>query len=118
MIHKYRQLVSALCYFLIGIIWYLVDEDAKRDPIVQYHARQGLIFLIAALIYGILFHVVMSLLGIIFSWIPIVGAIIVTIIGLLRYIPLIWAIIGVANALQEKEQPLPVIGKYVHFFKF
>lgn len=110
MIHQYRQLASALCYFLIGIIWYLVDQDAKRDPLIEFHAKQGLVFLIAAILYGIAFHLVSGLLSILLGWIPVVGSIILTIVGILAYIPLIWAILGVVNAVQEKEKELPLIG--------
>ena len=110
MIHKYRQIVSALCYFLIGIIWYLVDQDAKRDPLIQFHAKQGLVFLIAAILYGIAFHLVSGLLSILLGWIPVIGSIILTIVGILAYIPLIWAILGVVSAVQEKEKELPLIG--------
>ncbi len=118
MIHKYRQLISALCYFLIGIIWYFVDSDAKRDPMIQFHAKQGFVFLIAALLYNIAFRIVIGLLGIIFGWIPVVGAIMFTIVGILAYIPLVWAIIGIVNAVQEKEKELPVIGKFGKEFSF
>ena len=112
MIHKYRQLVSTLCYFLIGIIWYFIDEDAKKDPVIQYHAKQGLIFLIATILFSIALHIVQVLLAMTVGLIPIIGAIIITIVSLLGFVPLILAIIGVVNAIQEKEQPLPIIGKY------
>ena len=118
MIHKFRKLISALCYFLVGIIWYLIDEDAKKDPQIQFHANQGTVFLIAALIYGIIFTILMTIVTVIFSLIPVIGPIIITIIGLLRFVPLIFAIIGVLNAIQEKEKELPIIGHYAKKLDF
>lgn len=118
MIHKYRKLVSALCYFLVGIIWYLIDEDAKRDPQIQFHAHQGTIFIIAAIIYGVLFTILMAIVTIIFSLIPVIGPIIISIISLLRFVPLIFAIIGVINALQENEKELPIIGEQARKLHF
>jgi hypothetical protein len=35
--------VSILAYLLIGIIWYFVDEDAKKDEFVKFHVQQGIV---------------------------------------------------------------------------
>ena len=75
--------------------------DAKNDTFVRYHVRQGLVLFIAAVIVSI------------------IGAI--PVFGLLTFplsiILLILFVIGVVNALEGKEKPLPVIGEWAEKLK-
>ncbi len=118
MAHEHRTPIAALAYFFIGVIWYFVDEEAKKDQFVRFHVHQGVAFLIAALIYSIVFQVVLAILSLIFGWVPVLGSTILLLVSLLGYVPLIFAILGVINALQGKEKELPVIGHWARSFKF
>ncbi|MFH0987610.1 MAG: hypothetical protein V1841_01815 [Patescibacteria group bacterium] len=68
--------------------------DAKNDPFVKYHVRQGLVLFIAWIVAGVL--------GSIF-WI------IAWILPLLVFV--LW-IIGIMNAANGQEKPVPVIGQF------
>lgn len=72
--------------------------DAKNDPFVKFHVKQGLTLFIAGFIISIL------------SWMPIVRWLNAAIIILL--------IVGVMNAANGREKPLPLIGRFAEKFNF
>lgn len=83
----------------------LLTGDAKKDPFVKYHTKQGLVlFLLAVLINAIGWIVPFY-----FWW---------RISSILSLGTLILLIIGIKNAMNGKQQPLPLIGKYSSMFKF
>lgn len=77
--------------------------DAKNDPFVKYHVKQGLVLFI----------------GWIISWaiviIPFLGLILNPIISIAL---LILLVVGIMNALAGRQTPLPVIGQYGEKFNF
>ena len=90
--------MAALCYFgILVLIPFLTD--AKNDPFVKFHIKQGLVLLISYIIVSFII------------WIPLVG----WILGIIMFILFI---MGLINALGGKETPLPVIGKFAENFKF
>lgn len=89
-------LMALLCYLWILVLIPLMTE-AKNDPFVKFHIKQGLVLLIA------------SLGSVVLSMIPILGWMLLPFYSLGI---LILAIIGVINAINGKEQPLPLIGQY------
>jgi len=107
-----RVAVSVLAYLLIGIIWYFIDEDAKKDEFVKFHVQQGLVLLVATIIYSIVLGIIMAIFTAIFILIPGVGIVILTILSILYYVPLIFCIIGIVCAATEKQKELPIIGKF------
>lgn len=78
--------------------------DAKNDPFVKYHVKQGLALFICAV--GV---------WLVVSVIPIIGIIIAPIlnIGIL-----VLLIMGIINAVNGAEKPLPLIGSLAESFKF
>ncbi|OGZ35867.1 MAG: hypothetical protein A2V60_01040 [Candidatus Portnoybacteria bacterium RIFCSPHIGHO2_01_FULL_39_19] len=77
--------------------------DAKNDPFVKYHVKQGLILFIG--------YVIEMFVG----TIPFFGWIITPLLGVILFILFI---IGIMNAINGKEKPLPVIGRFAENFKF
>lgn len=77
--------------------------EAKNDPFVKYHVKQGLILFIG--------YVIEMFVG----TIPFFGWIITPLLGVILFILFI---IGIINAINGKEKPLPVIGKFAENFKF
>lgn len=77
--------------------------DAKNDPFVKFHVKQGLVLFISWIISGIV--------GII----PIIGWILAPLMSLAL---LILLIIGILNAAKGEQKELPIIGKYAENFKF
>lgn len=89
--------MAVLCYFgILVLIPFLTD--AKNDPFVKFHIKQGLILLIAGVIAGVV------------SWIPFVG----WILGIFVFVLFI---IGIVNAASGKEARLPIIGQLGEGFK-
>lgn len=109
--------VAVLSYILVGIVWYFADERMKKNYFAKFHVKQGLVLLIAAVAYsialGILFSIVFFPIRIMgFGW----G--IWYILSILYYVPLVFVIIGIINALNGKEKELPLIGHFAKNFKF
>lgn len=101
-----NRLMAVLSYLgILVIIPILVTPDSK---FVRFHANQGVILLIASLVYG----AINRILGFVIGWIPIVGGIIVSLWSLIGVILFIFAILGIINAAQGKGKELPVIGSY------
>ncbi|MFA5051322.1 MAG: hypothetical protein WC499_04385 [Patescibacteria group bacterium] len=78
--------------------------DAKNDPFVKFHVKQGLTLLIAGIIVGILS-----------SFLP---WSLYRISQLLNLFVFVLMIIGIMNASKGEEKPLPIIGKFAENFKF
>ncbi|BCX16098.1 MAG: hypothetical protein KatS3mg098_327 [Candidatus Parcubacteria bacterium] len=91
-----NKLMAVVAYLLFFVP--LLTED-KNDPFVRYHVRQGLGFLIAAIL--------VSVFG---TFVPIIGWLLFFPLQLILFV--IW-IIGVIHALKGEEKPLPIIGKFV-----
>jgi uncharacterized membrane protein len=107
-----EKICAILSYLLIGLIWYMVDEKVRKSSFVKYHVKQGLVLLIVDVIYSII-------LGIIAVPLMIISlGMFAPILYLLYYVPLIWAVIGIINAANDKEKELPLIGKFAEKFNF
>ncbi len=76
--------------------------DAKNDPFVKYHVKQGLVLFISYFVVA--FVSVIPVLGII-GW-------------LLHLVLLVLLIMGIMNAAKGEQKPLPVIGQFADQFKF
>ncbi len=96
----------AFLAYLLGIIGFVLVLLLKKDnKFAMYHAKQSLVLFILA--------VLVMIVG---SIIPFIGWFIILPIG--NVIVLILWIIGIINALTNKEKPLPVIGKFADKINF
>lgn len=79
--------------------------DAKDDPFVKFHVKQGLVLLLAAVINWVASFILI--------WIPVIGWLLMGAIsiGLL----VLW-IMGILNAVQGEKKELPLIGSYASKF--
>jgi len=107
---KDRDICALLSYLLVGLIWYAFDEKMHKDAFVKYHVKQGLVLLIFAILWGILLSIVLPIFFFLFF--------LIWIVGLLQFVPLLLAILGIINVANGKKAPLPVIGKYSKKFTF
>ena len=106
------KLCSILSYLLIGVIWYFVDKDLQKDQSVNFHVKQGIILIIFSIVWSIIINILFGFLffGLIgFMWF---------FIHLLSYVPLIFVVLGMINALNGKQQELPIIGKFAEKLTF
>ena len=86
------------------IIFFLpLLTEAKKDPFVKYHVKQGLTLFLAGLVSRIIVYI------------PFVGWVLLWPYNIFIFILFI---IGVMNALGGKQEPLPIIGKFAEKFKF
>lgn len=94
----------AMAYVAYIIFFIPLLTDAKDDPFVKYHTKQGLILFLAA--------VAVSILGAI----PVIGWFIIWPLGWI-FIIVVW-IIGLVNVSNNAKKPLPLIGKLGEKFNF
>lgn len=87
--------MAVLCYFGILVLIPLLTE-AKNDPFVKFHIKQGLVLLIAYVIGGAV------------TMIPLLGWVVG---GIIDVILLVLFIMGIINSASGKEVPLPIIGQ-------
>jgi len=91
-----NKVMAILCYFGILLLIPLLT-DAKNDPFVKFHIKQGLILLIAYIVIGVVYVI------------PVLG----WILGSILYVFLfVLFIMGIVNASSGKQVALPVIGKW------
>jgi uncharacterized membrane protein len=74
----------------------LLTED-KNDPFVKYHVKQGLVLFVAAVA------------NMIFAMVPLIGWMLAPLISIGL---LILVVVGIINAVNGEQKPLPVIGQY------
>ncbi len=100
-----NKVVYVLAY--LGILCFLPLIVNPVTPTGKFHANQGLLLLITSFAGGILF-------GIIGLIVPILGSILSTVL----YLGIaVLAILGMVNAYNGKQVPLPVIGKLFTLIK-
>ena len=79
---------------------------AKNSPYARFHANQGLVLLLAEVIYGVIYTVITLAVG----WIPVVGWIVVAVLGLASLVFIVLIVLGIMNACSGEVKKLPVIG--------
>jgi len=97
--------LAAVAYFLFFVP---LLTDSKDDPFVKFHVKQGLWLLIL----GIIVHIINSLI----ERIPVIGWLISFVLGVGMFV--LW-LLGLINALNGKQEPVPLVGHYAEeLFKF
>lgn len=99
-----EQKKKNMAWAIVAYILFFIPlfTDAKNDPFVKYHIKQGLVLFIVGIITGVI-------AGLPFlhwlSWI-------------FNLVTLVLFIIGILNVVNGKETPLPIIGKFAEKFNF
>lgn len=99
--HSSNTMMAVLAYLGILVIVPLVS-DAKNDPFVKFHAKQGLVLLIVWIVASV------------FSVVPFIGLI----SFFVYFIAFVLMIIGIMNASKGEMKELPVIGSWGNKFNF
>jgi uncharacterized membrane protein len=95
-----KKTLSVISYVtIIGWIIAYFSSKEKRERLVSYHLKQGLGIFIVAVIFNIAFTVIASIVPSLYF------------LGYVGYAFLIFMILGIINAMNEKEIPIPLIGK-------
>lgn len=103
-------LFSILSY--IGILWLIPLLVEKNDKVVRFHVNQGIVLFIFDIIGSIAVGILSAILSAIFVFIPVIsflGVVIASLFGILCFVLMI---IGIVNAANKSEKPLPIIGKF------
>ena len=108
------KVMSILAYIFFFVP--LIAGAHKKSEVVKFHTNQGTVLFIAAVIYAAAYTLLTWLLAFIalhigFWFLTIVG-LITLLLGLFHLAFLALAIIGIVNAATDKQNPLPVIGKF------
>ena len=98
--NKTMAMLAYLIFFLPLL------TDAKDSPFAKYHANQGLLLLITAIVLNIITYIL--------GFIPILGWIVQVVVSLAI---LALFIMGLINANNGKKEPLPVIGTLATIIK-
>ena len=100
--------MAALAYvmFFIPLL-----TNSKNDPFVKFHVKQSLVLLIVSIGW--------NLSGRFLAYLPVIGWIVGGLVGtVISILLLILWVKGLINALNGKQEELPVIGKYASQFNF
>jgi len=95
--------MAVIAYILFFVP--LLTGDAKKDSFVKFHTKQGLVLFLLV----VLLNIIDWVMPFSFWW---------TINSLLSLGTLVLLIIGIANAVGGKQEPLPLVGKFADVFKF
>ncbi|MEG2597082.1 MAG: DUF4870 domain-containing protein [Oscillospiraceae bacterium] len=97
-----EKVMNVLSY--IGFLFVIGLITNGNNPVVRYHANQGLLLFIAGIIGNVVMKVVACLpfLG----WIGSIG------VGAVSICSLALTVIGVVHAANGEQKPLPVIGRF------
>jgi uncharacterized membrane protein len=101
-----NKTMSILAYILFFVP--LITGAYRTSESVKFHTNQGTVLFIFALIYGVAY----SILTVILIFIPVVGWIIIALLGFLSLGILALCVIGIVNAAQGEMKPLPLIGTF------
>lgn len=99
-------LFSILSY--IGILWLIPLLVEKNDKVVRFHVNQGIVLFI----FDIIGSIAVGILSAIFVFIPVISFLGVVIASLFGNLCFVLMIIGIVNAANKSEKPLPIIGKF------
>jgi len=95
--------MAVIAYILFFVP--LLTGDAKKDPFVKYHVKQGLILFLLVVLINVIGWIIPFYFWYSISWLLSLGT-------------LVLLIFGIVNAANGKQEPLPVVGKFADIFKF
>ena len=105
--NKLFHILSYIPYlFLISLF---IPE--KNNPAVRFHCGQGMILTIVSVAFEIIF----SIIGFIIGWSSVLALVIAIPAAVVDIAVLVLVIIGIVNAVNDKEEELPIIGKYAFY---
>ncbi|RXM38127.1 import component protein [Chryseobacterium sp. CH21] len=94
-----NKTLSVVSYItLFGWLISFVIGKEKSNSLLKYHLKQSLGLLIFSIVLSIILNVLMMVTKI-------------GVLGIFGFIPLVLMIIGIINAANNVEKPLPMIGK-------
>ena len=99
-----NKVMGILAY--LGFLCLVPIFAAKNSPYARFHANQGLVLFIAEIAYGIVY----GILAVVFAFIPVIGLIVIALLGLASIVFVVFLVIGIMNACSGEPKKLPIIG--------
>lgn len=99
-----NKVMGILAY--IGFLFLVPLFAAKNSPYSRFHANQGLVLFIVEFAYGIVY----AILTFILAFIPIIGWLLIAVLGLVNIVFFVFMILGIMNACSGEAKKLPLIG--------
>ena len=97
--NKTLAIISYITIIGWAIAFFSNKDATPQSPLVRYHLKQGLGLAIVSIVFNIAFTVVASIIPAL------------SFLGLVGFAFIILWVIGIINANNEQQKPLPVIGK-------
>jgi len=91
----------------IGLLCLIPFFAEKNNKYVRFHAIQGLNICLLGLIY----YIAYAILSVILLFIPIIGWLLIGLLGILSYGFIVLFIMGIVYAFQDKAKELPIVNK-------
>ena len=109
MVEAKDKILSILMYifFIIGLIWYLVDKSAQNE-FNKHHLKQALNLIVITIVLNILITI--------FAFIPVIGWILSLIGMLLGLIIFVLVILQIIAIIQDKQEDVMLIGGLAHSY--
>lgn len=108
----YTTLYSVLCYIpLLWIVGLLLDQN---NPIVKFHINQGILLNICSVALNIIIAAITSVIVFVFPASVFITAFLSAITSVAI---IIFMILGIINAVNLQNKPLPIIGSWFTFLK-
>ncbi len=101
-----NKILSLFSY--LGILVLIPILAAPNSKYARFHANQGLILLITTIAYVVAY----AILSFILAFIPILGILLIFVLGLVNLVFLALMILGIVNAVTGKAKEMPIIGKF------
>ena len=95
-----NKVMGILSY--LGILVLIPIFAAKDSPYARFHANQGLVLMIAEVVYSIATRIINSIVGL---------SLLRTILSIVSLLFLALAILGIVNAVNGKAKKLPLFGE-------
>ena len=88
----------------VTIIGWLVSffsskDQAPKNPLISYHLKQGFGLFVVSFLFSIALNIIAAIIPAL------------SFLGLVSYVFLVFMILGIINANNEQEKPIPIIGK-------
>ena len=109
----HNKVMAILAYLgILVVVSYLV---AKDDSFVKFHIKQGLVLLVIEIAVWILSMVFMPSLYYLPGSYSMMG-IFAMVVNLIWLVIIVLSILGIVNAVNDREKPLPIIGSFAKYF--
>ena len=99
-----KKKLICICAYIFGILFFLPLIFYPEDKFAKFHANQGLVILITAVIGEVVFWVL--------SIVPVLRVVFSILAALFSLCIFILCVLGILGVVRNEEYKLPIIGQY------